>query len=68
MTDTHWIDMLAIQYGSQQAAALRGDDFTARAANNWIHRIADDHWHEIIVALRRPPLSKEQPHGTTVKP
>lgn len=63
-----WIDQIATQYGTQQMAALRGDDFTARAANNWIHRIADDHWHEIIVAVRRRPLSEEMSNGTTVKP
>jgi len=52
MRDQDWIDRLASQYGTQQRAALRGDDAGARAANNWIHRIADDHWHEIIAALR----------------
>lgn len=52
MSDQDWIDRLASQYGTQQRAALRGDDAGARAANNWIHRIADDHWHEIIFAIR----------------
>ena len=52
MSDQDWIDRLASQYGTQQRAALRGDDAGARVANNWIHRIADDHWHEIIAALR----------------
>lgn len=63
-----WIDKLAKQYGARQHAALRGDQKTYEAADNWMRLIASDHWHEIIAALQRPPLSEEQPHGTTVNP
>lgn len=63
-----WIDRLAKQYGARQQAALRGDSKLYMSADRWLKMIADEHWHEIIKALKRPPLSEEQPHGTTVKP
>lgn len=47
-----WIDRLAIQYGAKQAAALRGDETTFKAADMWLASIAEHHWHEIIAALR----------------
>lgn len=72
MTDKYagsdWIERLGQQYGARQAAALRGDSRAVDAADFWLKQIADGHWHEILAALRRPPLSEEQPHGTTVKP
>lgn len=62
-----WIEKLASQYGAKQAAALRGDETTFKAASFWLQETAEHHWHEIIAALRRPPLPEEQPHGARVK-
>ena len=66
--DALWVETIANQYGCRQAAALRGDDFAVKVADFWLAQTASGHWHEIIKALRRPPLSEEHPHGTTVKP
>jgi len=63
-----WKERIEKQYGARQAAALRGDETAYKAADFWLGNIASDHWHEIIAALRRKPLSEEQPHGTTMKP
>jgi hypothetical protein len=66
--DALWVENIANQYGCRQAAALRGDDFAVKVADFWLAQTASGHWHEIIKALRRPPLSEEHPHRTTVKP
>ena len=47
-----WIEKLASQYGAKQAAALRGDETTFKAADMWLASIAEHHWHEIIFAIR----------------
>ena len=65
MSEADWIERLANQYGCFQVAALRGDTKGIETALWWMREIAHPHWHEIIAALRRPPLSEEQPHGTT---
>lgn len=46
-----WKKQLARQYGSLQAARLRGDDKVVNAALQWLNIIAQEHWHEIIAAL-----------------
>ena len=66
--DALFVEKIANQYGCRQAAALRGDEFAVKVADFWLAQAASGHWHEIIAALRRPPPSEEQPHGTTVKP
>jgi len=52
MTDQDWIERLASQYGAKQAAALRGDETTFKAASFWLQETAEHHWHEIIAAMR----------------
>ena len=56
MTDQDWIDRLASQYGAKQAAALRGDETTFKAASFWLQETAEHHWNEIIAALRDKPV------------
>jgi len=60
MTDQDWIERLASQYGAKQAAALRGDETTFKAASFWLQEIAEHHWHEIIAALRVMRSAKAQ--------
>ena len=52
MSEPGWVNKLAAQYGAKQAAALRGDETTFKAADMWLAMIAEHHWHEIIAALR----------------
>jgi len=55
MSDQDWIEKLSSQYGAKQAAALRGDETTFKAASFWLQETAEHHWHEIIAALREKP-------------
>ena len=58
-----WIEKLALQYGAKQAAALRGDETTFKAASFWLQETAEHHWHEIIAALRdKPAYVNRCPH------
>ena len=47
-----WIDRIAVQYGARQLAALRGDAERVADCNKWLHILSNEHWHEIIAALR----------------
>ncbi len=51
-TSQNVIERLAAQYGSMQAARLRGDHVTADAAQFWLASIASESWHTIINDLR----------------
>ena len=53
-------DELGAQYATQQAAALRGDHVARTIATDWLHKIADSHWHEIIIALRATQTSRDK--------
>ena len=50
--ELNWAERLAVEYGTRQAAVLRNDVVSIKAAEFWLGQIASDHWHEIIAALR----------------
>lgn len=62
-----WIDRLAEQYGTKQAAISRGYTLAISKANHWLIELVHDHWPEIIAALRKEQESAKQPAMKKVK-
>ena len=58
---TELANVLANQYGPQQAAALRGDGFAHAAAERWMQINASGNWGLIIPALRAYAAGQDQP-------